>query len=184
MTRYNLKRHGQRHGPLSDGHDIPEHACDECQKTFKSEQALLYHVKMLHASSPAEYSCFQCDYKTKFQNNLNRHFQKHLPGSERQDKQILSCKYCQKLFQSSSGLASHVKGKHDKVFKYSCDTCHKGYNIRRQFQLHLASHSKVTYLECNLCEAKFRFKSGLFRHVHVDHQQDTIEWTDDKNVKE
>lgn len=185
---HDLKKHiHKHHQPPSAQHDpspaqhetqqdIPKLVCTECDKLFKNKETLKNHVKMFHSSPPTEFSCFHCDYKSKFQNVLRRHLQKHMPESEREDKRARSCDQCGKVFHSVSGLASHVRDKHGKVFKYSCDICHKQYNIRGAYQKHVASHEKVSYLTCTFCDAKFRFKSTLFEHLQKDHQQNKIEY--------
>ena len=177
---HDLKTHIRRHHDpppaQPDQHNIPKLVCTECNKLFKNKETLKNHVKMFHSSPPTEFSCFHCDYKSKFQNVFKRHLLKHMPESEREDKRARSCKHCGKVFHSVSGLASHVRDKHVKVFKYSCEVCQKQYNVRGTFQKHVASHEKVIYLTCSFCEAKFRFKSKLFEHLQKVHQQDKIEY--------
>ena len=168
-TTVNLRQHARRRN-----HQQLSHACDLCAQLFKTKQDLQAHITTLHPFSMVEYSCFQCNYKTKIQRNLNRHLRRHLPKSERQDKPKHHCSLCPKQFSSKYRLVIHRRNKHDKVFKYRCDICQKGFNVNFQFQMHLASHSNVTYIDCNLCKAKFRYRLGLFRHLQEVHQQPNV----------
>ena len=114
IRRHNLKRHSLTHGMQSVERDVLKNSCAECGKPFSTEQKLLYHVKLKHTLSQEQYSCFQCAYKTKVKRDFSRHLDTHLPQSERQ---TFPCKHCEKRFLCYSRFKSHVKEKHDKVFK-------------------------------------------------------------------
>ena len=177
LNKHIMKCHTRKSAQSSAQQDSPKLVCTECDKLFKSKDTLRSHMKFFHSSTPpVEYTCFHCDYKSKFQHLLKRHLQIHMPASERKDKRARFCKECGKEFHSASGLDSHVRDKHGKVFKYSCEICGGRYNVRGPFEKHVASHKKIPYLPCDYCKAKFRYKSKLFEHLQNEHHQSKIEY--------
>ena len=88
------------------------------------------------------------------------------------------CDQCGKQFQTKYGLNLHISNKHDKIFKYMCQMCQKGFNQAIQYRCHCAKHLKVSLQRCSYCGKDFRSPGCLKEHVlickenpnHVDAQ--------------
>jgi len=77
----------------------------------------------------------------------------------------LACEQCQCTFVSSSGLKEHVKHIHDKLARYQCETCGKGYSIRSNYYDHLATHSGTRRNTCPMCQKQFIYRHSLKTHM-------------------
>ena len=85
-----------------------------------------------------------------------------------------SCQQCPCTFVSMGGLNRHVRNIHQKLVKFRCQTCGKGYEGRRNYHDHMATHAGVKRNVCMICQAQFTFKRGLKVHVMRFHP-DAIE---------
>ena len=85
-----------------------------------------------------------------------------------------SCLQCSSTFVSMEGLKRHVRHVHQKLVKFRCQICDKGYHDRRNYHDHMATHAGVKRNVCTICQAQFTFKRGLKAHVMSFHP-DAIE---------
>ena len=76
-----------------------------------------------------------------------------------------SCPCCECTFVSKGGLKAHIQYIHQKVARYRCETCGKGYANRTHFVDHLTTHTGVKRNVCSVCQASFAYKHGLKAHV-------------------
>ena len=83
-----------------------------------------------------------------------------------------SCVQCACTFVSKEGLNRHVRHVHQKLVKFRCQICGKGYEGRRNYHDHMATHAGVKRNVCTICQAQFTFKRSL--HVMRFHP-DAIE---------
>ena len=81
-----------------------------------------------------------------------------------------ACSLCPCSFCSRSGLAEHVRNKHENISRYRCETCGKGYAIRSHYFDHLATHTGVKRNVCPVCQVRFTYKHGLTAHILQFHQ--------------
>jgi len=77
----------------------------------------------------------------------------------------LVCPQCQCSFASKPGLVQHVRHIHEKLSRYRCDTCGKGYSIRSHYYDHIATHTGVKRNVCSICLKQFTFKTALNVHM-------------------
>ena len=85
-----------------------------------------------------------------------------------------SCLQCSCTFMSTYALNRHMRNIHQKLVKFRCQICGKGYEDRRNYHDHMATHAGVKRNVCTICQAQFTFKRGL--KVHVMHfHPDAIE---------
>ena len=75
------------------------------------------------------------------------------------------CPQCQRSLSSRRGLTAHVKIIHQKLVRYQCEHCGKGYSHRSHYLDHLATHTGVKRNVCPVCQQQFAFKRGLKRHM-------------------
>ena len=78
-----------------------------------------------------------------------------------------SCQQCPSTFVSMGSLNRHVRHVHQRLVKFRCVVCDKGYDDRTDYHDHVATHAGVKRNVCTICQAQFTFKRGL--KVHVMH---------------
>ena len=76
-----------------------------------------------------------------------------------------ACPHCQRSYVTKSGLKEHVDRKHNKLYRYRCESCERGFMDRSQYCDHVAAHTGVKRHTCSMCEMKFMNKSTLKKHV-------------------
>ena len=67
------------------------------------------------------------------------------------------------------GLKRHVRHVHQKLVKFRCQICDKGYHDRRNYHDHMATHAGVKRNVCTICQAQFTFDRSLKAHVMSFH---------------
>ena len=76
-----------------------------------------------------------------------------------------ACSQCPWTFASKGGLNDHVKLVHQRLARYRCETCGKGYSRRSNYYDHLATHTGTKRHVCVVCQRQFTFKNSLKAHV-------------------
>ena len=129
-----------------------------------------FQIELLNESIEEVRTTHQCDvcgYQSAYKQNLTRHMKNHLattePVSSQGDMDRLVCQHCGKSFKSRCGLQDHIKDKHLKVFKYTCEVCSKGFNRLWNYKGHLNCHHKELREKCD-CGKQFQYKTSLIRH--------------------
>ena len=79
------------------------------------------------------------------------------------------CPQCQCTLSSRSGLTAHVKRVHQKLARYPCQHCGRGYSDRPNYLDHLATHTGVKRHVCPVCQTHFTFGHSLKRHIRDVH---------------
>ena len=90
----NLKTNGRGTGSFP---------CQECPKTFTSNQGLRYH--MAKHTGRFNFWCTRCQRGFTMKGQFEAHQAKH-------DGRTFPCEYCSKRFQSPASLKNHVKTSH------------------------------------------------------------------------
>ena len=60
------------------------------------------------------------------------------------DRQFV-CPQCERSYVSKSGLTEHVNTMHNKLTKYRCETCKRGFMDRCRYYDHAAAHTGVKW---------------------------------------
>ena len=92
----------------------------------------------------------------------------------RQEAGRFMCPLCQCTFASKAGLKGHVTHVHQKLAKYLCETCGKGYSVRSNYMDHIATHSGTRRHVCSMCQRQFTFKHSLKSHMLRFHTNKTM----------
>ena len=82
------------------------------------------------------------------------------------------CTQCKRTFAHIGSLKEHVKNIHEKLAKYQCETCGKGYSRPSHYHDHLATHTGVKRNICPICQSQFTFKHDLKVHLLHFHPSD------------
>ena len=75
------------------------------------------------------------------------------------------CPQCQCTLSTRGGLTEHVKHVHQKLARYKCQHCGKGYSHRSHYLDHLAIHTGVKRNVCPVCQRHFAFGHTLKDHI-------------------
>ncbi len=103
------------------------------------------------------------------------------PQSKNTKVSFLDCPFCQKHFNQSNCLNSHIMGKNHAKVSYPCPDCVMSYaRPFKDYKKHLSNHGKelkkVSYT-CNVCHQK-PFSTPSFttiaRHLHENHTNSQI----------
>ena len=163
--------------------------CQDCQRIFNSQPALIYHTKSKHEG--VKYACNHCDHKSVQKQDLARHIQCVHEGVK------FACNQCDKQYSDQRKLTAHIKSKHEGV-RYACNQCdyqatykeiltnhiksvHEGvkyacnqydYQALRQNNLkhHIQSKHEGVKYGCNKCDYKAIKRSTLRRHIQSVHE--------------
>jgi len=112
-------------------------------------------VKILH-------SCDSCSYQSQYRQNLNRHkkTQHQLGGDHEVNVKSYVCDQCGKTYKTKYGLTLHIKSIHQRIFKFQCQICQKGFSQSANYKGHLASHDTVLKLKCDQCNARLQYRKN------------------------
>ena len=82
---------------------------------------------------------------------------------------LFECPHCRCKLASRGGLNQHVRHIHQKLARYQCETCGKGYSNRSNYFDHRATHTGIKRNVCTICQKQFTFKPGLKAHFMRAH---------------
>ena len=109
--------------------------CDQCEKSYKTKDALLRHVASAHVG--IKYPCNKCSHKASQARSLNQHIKSVHEGA------LFPCDKCNFRSKSSSYLYQHVRSIHEGV-KYPCDKCDYSATTSSNLTLHIRSIHKIS----------------------------------------
>jgi KRAB domain-containing zinc finger protein len=76
------------------------------------------------------------------------------------------CDHCPTSFTSRSGLILDVQNSHLQSYRMLCDHCSRGFNLKEEFEAHMAIHTRVKKHGC-ACGKRYPHISHLNRHKKV-----------------
>ena len=83
------------------------------------------------------------------------------------------CEVCEKVFQSPSHLATHMRT-HTKEKPYECDVCEKRFTQSSNLKRHMRIHTNEKPYECDVCEKRFQ-SFWCFAKPHAySHERETV----------
>lgn len=148
----NLRRHQRTH----DSNRERNFSCNDCGRTFFTEDVYRTHVKIHQTSRRAKFACNQCDKTFMHKGSLTLHIQKHTgPKNE--------CNICQKRYVRKIDLDIHMRN-HSGDLPYKCCKCDKAFMTTSALRKHEVLHTGVRY-KCDICNKEYSHPSKLTRHI-------------------
>ena len=111
--------------------------------------------------------CIYCGAAFTSRHQMSHHVT-NIHGSRR-----FVCPQCQRSYVTKDVSKQHVDRMHNKLYRYRCETCEKGFLNRSHYYDHVAAHTGVKRHTCSICEMKFMNKSSLKAHVLRRHPNET-----------
>ena len=169
------------------------HACEKCPKTFRSNDLLVDHLKIVHEEIHP-FKCAYCDQLFKTMSTLDSHLDEHIYMKSTNRSTRVNCLHCDHTFANEKNRAKHIlkvhkkpkekkftckicngrfffhsghsKYFHKKQTSYDCDLCDKSFNCPMLLSDHiLAVHENVKRYECEHCGQNFFSRSNLVMHI-------------------
>lgn len=151
-----LKKHLETHGDI-------QFTCALCFKGFSREAN--YRRHMQRHSSEKKFDCQLCDSKFKEKRELVKHRQ--LVHSNHRPFQ---CSSCSRSFAFRYMLKRHEQA-HTGIRTHKCtyDGCGLSLSSANALKHHMFTHTGAKPYECDYCQAAFRLKVNLNRHLKDTH---------------
>lgn len=166
-TRSHLMEHMRLHFP------DPSLQCPTCKHCFTSKSKLRIH--MLRETGEKLHRCQLCDYAAVERNTLHRHITSvhgH-QGEAEAYKDLYTCPTCQKSFDQSQALKSHMKSHHITQNGQPQSCFHQGCIFqstdKKLLQKHALDAHGIKAIECqhHACCALFSSKEDMEGHFRT-----------------
>ncbi|KAL3314905.1 hypothetical protein Ciccas_006470 [Cichlidogyrus casuarinus] len=156
--RYEYRRHSETH---TDGYNFQ---CPDCTRSFRLRMSLMIHMKNHHSGNDEQgpKACEFCGLVYPSGRLLKQHIDRT------HNKELkLECSECGRRFRLETDLRRHIKEMHSGAVK--CEVCNKICANLRSYSLHRNKHFKMRVFQCTECNATFKSKASMKRHIRVDH---------------
>ena len=186
--RYDVK---QNLSEQSNQHEIPEtpsfplgsqidpnlkenrYSCDQCDKQYSSQGALLKHTKAKHEGI-LKYECSYCEYKTSRAYDLSKHV-KRMHEFENINEQH-ECSDCDYKTRWACDLSKHIKTVHEcddeskGILQHKCSDCEyktsRAYDLSRHVKrVHECDSINKPTVTCDKCKQQFSTEYRLNTHI-------------------
>ena len=136
--------------------------CQECNKAFRSKNALLHHVMVHTGDNPFGFSV--CEKRFTHQCYLRCHFVNSHDKKGSTKKYV--CNICSKTLVSSQSLKFHLAVHRDER-PFSCSLCDKLFRRKHHLELHIKTHDGKNHTSAICCNKQFRCSSSLKYHEKI-----------------
>ncbi|XP_057321105.1 zinc finger protein 181-like isoform X2 [Microplitis mediator] len=148
--------------------DIQEplnYECEQCRKSFKSEDLLKYHVKYRHRGK--SYECAECEFATSSKPSLIQHMRIH------SNIRPYKCPYCLYASSVSANTKNHIMNMHMNKRPLKCTECEytsiysgklRAHKIKKHFRDPSSSTNalQIENYACGYCN----YKAVTTRHIN------------------
>ena len=136
--------------------------CDKCEKSFKSQKALEYHIRLVHADQKP-FICEKCKETFVLRVQLKTHMEKSHDTSR-----PFECSICFRTFNLEEKLDHHFARVHQLRNCKECPHCGKKYSRLSSHLPNCPDNLTVKgrpRFECSKCNKSFSMKSALNRDM-------------------
>ncbi|KAL1401106.1 hypothetical protein pipiens_006876 [Culex pipiens pipiens] len=142
------------------------HTCKLCKKQVTSWKSLVEHLKFIHGEiiDPSQVAlCPLCLKRFTTAEELSGHSCSR--RNQRKSDLPFKCDLCDKAYSFQKGLYAHYSV-HPEYHNFKCDQCPSGFFNKTRLNIHKkALHvSKDNYLECNICNMRYKSQRVLRKH--------------------
>lgn len=147
------------HGILGFDLTSEKFKCHVCKKEFRFFKNLSIHMN----DHSANFVCHFCGKKFLSDHRLHAHVKMHKETE-------LECKFCDKMFRTTSARAYHVRKTHSKAV-YACPECDEVFpQYQKRLQHLVTAHNlKKPEYKCDICLKNYASSGGLSAHVQYSH---------------
>ena len=114
--------------------------CKYCRKSFKDDQGLKRHIKLVHKEAPI------------------------IPTA---NKGTFLCMQCLKTFAKEKYLKIHMRRCGDESKLFPCNACDASFAMNADLKQHKSRHTRQSVFSCQHCEKTFRTRDGLKYHQEI-----------------
>lgn len=144
----------------------------KCKQTFKSNDALMYHVTTYHAKGINKtLECHLCQKQLTSLYHLQSHIDTKHTGIKRHTCEFGSCS---KSFTRKESLKVHIDVSHTKPNVFQCMMCPKNFVRKSELSTHLTVFHREGAYSCELCNRKCLTKGGITKHMKVVHNGQSL----------
>lgn len=175
----------------------PTIPCGFCDKMYKTEYQLKYHIAFCHKDTNKNFICHICSKILKTKATLEIHVKAHtdpeppvecsLCGHILKNKRRLAIhmtkhksaengpyeceKGCGKLFKHRTAMLHHISYVHaTKLF--ACSQCDKLFKHKRALEEHEAVHNGLDLYSCPFCDRTFKNSANMHSHKKKSHPEE------------
>ena len=134
--------------------------CGICGKIFVLASSLTHHM---YTHDERRYYCDKCPYHSHFESDVKKHNITHHTTPQHQ------CMHhkCGRWFRRKSDLVLHVETHKQNVI--TCKFCDHTTMLQKYMKEHMKSHSDILPYQCNICNKRFLWRSGVRAHKQREH---------------
>lgn len=140
--------------------------CIMCHKLFARKTHLKRHMT-IHTDERA-FECIHCNKKFRRRDHLQNHLNTHA------QLRTKKCDFCEYTSIRADNLRNHIRARHTEKESHSvkdvftCSECNnRSFSSLKNLKAHKGSHSKS--YNCKRCDAEFKSKSDMNKHVSDTH---------------
>lgn len=110
--------------------NVKEFKCKECDKLFKTELYLKYHMSSVHVDV-RPFQCSVCSASFKRKHDWSRHVAAH------SDNKPWNCEQCAASFSCKRYLDRHAQRVHSDIKPWNCEQCAASFSCKRYLDKHV-----------------------------------------------
>lgn len=171
----NPSRSKKRKDPFrnaSEKKKLKGETCPHCQKYFSDKKKVKQHVQRVHKQIK-NHKCDVCEYRAHTKWDILRHIKANHYGNKSDPKDLRICPDCGKVLKGNNHLNFHIKTKHLKLTKFSCDLCefrsYGKYEIRSHIEIHHLPLELRKGFPCDMCSSVLTTAMSLKTHKQHKH---------------
>ena len=164
--------------------------CPYCDKKLAKKQNLELHIDRRHSDTGEKsFICDHCGKGFIYQSTLLNHQQQKLCSKPQNNRKLIKCDYCVKVFDLRKEIKPHYEQYHpdqsiilEGTKRYYCQNCQEVYFDRKALRIHRKTHEEITTktgenrsstktrkFECKVCQETFITASGRRDHMFEKH---------------